>query len=67
MIQTTLDILLIGTVKPFCENGEMSAISKQSIAGKTWLGPLGFEGDQVADTVRHGGRDKAVHLYPAEH
>lgn len=31
------------------------------------LGPLGFLGDEVADPTVHGGPDKAVHLYPAEH
>ncbi|MCF6311138.1 MAG: MOSC domain-containing protein [Verrucomicrobiales bacterium] len=67
MIQTTLDMLLIGTAKPFRENGEMSAICKQPVLGKIWLGSLGFEGNQVADLVNHGGRDKAVHLYPIEH
>jgi MOSC domain-containing protein YiiM len=28
---------------------------------------MGFEGDQVADPVNHGGRDKAVCGYPANH
>ena len=27
----------------------------------------GFEGDAVADLTVHGGADKAVHFYPAEH
>ena len=31
------------------------------------LRKLGFEGDQVADPTVHGGVDKAVHFYPAEH
>ena len=31
------------------------------------LGFLGLEGNEVADPVHHGGPDKAVHLYPAEH
>ncbi len=67
MIETKLDKLLIGTPKPFRDDGEMSAMVKQSVAGAIALGPLGLAGNQVADPVHHGGRDKAVHLYPIEH
>lgn len=28
---------------------------------------LGLEGDEQADTLHHGGIDKAVHHYPAQH
>ncbi len=31
------------------------------------LGPLGFENDQQADTRVHGGLEKAVHHYAADH
>ncbi len=67
MIETILDNLLIGTPKPFREDGEMSAIAKQTVAFPVQLGLLGLEGNQVADPLHHGGRDKAVHLYPVEH
>lgn len=67
MIETTLDNLLIGTPKPFREDGEMSAIVKQCVSEPIQLGFLGLDGNQVADPLHHGGRDKAVHLYPAEH
>ncbi|GAB5481170.1 MAG: MOSC domain-containing protein [Parasphingorhabdus sp.] len=67
MIETILDNLLIGTPKPFREDGEMSAIAKQLVAYPVQLGLLGLEGNQVADPLHHGGRDKAVHLYPVEH
>lgn len=67
MIKTTLDSLLIGTPKPFRDDGEMSAIVKQPVLEAIELGPLGFAGNKVADPLHHGGRDKAVHLYPIEH
>ncbi len=67
MIETILDNLLIGTPKPFREDGEISAIAKQPVAYPVQLGLLGLEGNQVADPLHHGGRDKAVHLYPVEH
>ncbi|QTD56572.1 MOSC domain-containing protein [Parasphingorhabdus cellanae] len=67
MIETKLDNLLIGTPKPFREDGEMSAIAKQLVDQAIVLGPLGLAGNQVADPLHHGGRDKAVHLYPVEH
>ena len=67
MIETKLGHLLIGTPKPFRDDGEMSAIVKQPVAEAVELGPLGLAGNQVADPLHHGGRDKAVHLYPIEH
>lgn len=62
MIETKLGHLLIGTPKPFRDDGEMSAIVKQPVAEAVELGPLGLAGNQVADPLHHGGRDKAVHL-----
>jgi len=42
-----------------------SAIGKSRAAGPLALGPLGFDGDTVADRRHHGGPDKAVCVYPA--
>ncbi len=67
MIETKLDKLLIGKPRPFRDDGEMSAIVKEPVSDAVELGPLGLTGNQVADPVHHGGRDKAVHLYPIEH
>lgn len=36
-------------------------------AGACWLGYEGFKGDEQADRRHHGGVDKAVCVYPAEH
>ena len=44
-----------------------SALGKRPRVGPVWLGELGFDGDQQADRVNHGGAAKAVLVYPAEH
>lgn len=44
-----------------------SGIFKQPVDGPVWLAYLGLEGDGVADTRVHGGVDKSVCAYPAEH
>lgn len=44
----------------------VSAISKQKTT-ETFLSADGFQGDGIADTKHHGGPDRAVCLYPAEH
>ncbi|MEQ8744424.1 MOSC domain-containing protein [Parasphingorhabdus sp.] len=67
MIRTLLDHVLTGTPKVFGDDGEMSAIAKNMIDRSLMLGFEGLEGNQVADPLHHGGRDKAIHLYPAEH
>ncbi len=48
--------------KPF-----RSAILKSPIEGRVRLGTLGVAGDQQADHRFHGGPEKAVLLYTAEH
>ncbi len=67
MISSILDALLIGGPKPFRADGTVSAMDRQPAAGPVLLRKLGFEGDQVGDPTVHGGADKAVHFYPAEH
>lgn len=67
MIKTKLDTVLVGTPQPFREDGELSAIFKQAVHHSVELGEFGLEGNQVADLIHHGGRDKALHLYSKEH
>ena len=67
MIITRLDSLLIGGPKPFRADGTMSAMAREPVDRPFMLRMLGFDGDQVADPTVHGGVDKAVHFYPAEH
>lgn len=44
-----------------------SGIFKQPVAGPVRLTRTGFEGDVQADPVHHGGPDKAVLAYSADH
>lgn len=44
-----------------------SAIHKQPVAGRVAVNKLGLDGDEQADLTVHGGLDKAVYAYPAEH
>jgi MOSC domain-containing protein YiiM len=67
MILTQIDMLLIGRPKLFRADGTMSAMARDAVDRPVFLGKLGFAGDQVADPAVHGGVDKAVHFYPAEH
>jgi len=67
MIISQIDVLLIGQPKPFHADGTMSAMARMPVDRPIFLGKHGFAGDQVADPTVHGGADKAVHFYPAEH
>lgn len=44
-----------------------SAIGKRRAEGELWLTGTGLRGDEQADLSVHGGPEKAVHHYPAEH
>ena len=67
----TLQLLHInvGSVRPLRvgERKLMSAIGKTPVAGPVQVGPLGLAGDEQADLSVHGGLDKAVYAFPAEH
>jgi hypothetical protein len=67
MILSQIDTLLIGGPKDFRSDGTKSAMARDPVDHPVMLRKLGFEGDQVADPTVHGGIDKAVHFYPAEH
>ncbi|WP_166240276.1 MOSC domain-containing protein [Paenibacillus turpanensis] len=45
----------------------MSGIVKKPVAERVFLGTLHFEGDGQADLKHHGGKEKAVCVYPYEH
>jgi MOSC domain-containing protein YiiM len=44
-----------------------TGILKMPVTGRVRLGRLNLEGDGQADLKNHGGPDRALHLYPAEH
>lgn len=45
----------------------LSAMGKRSVDGPVPVMPLGLLGDEQADLSIHGGLEKAVYAYPAEH
>lgn len=47
-------------------DGELSGIRKRLVAGAVRVGPLGLQGDQIADRRVHGGPDKAVCMFALE-
>jgi len=63
------DILavLLGKVHPFRGDDEPSAIGKLPVAHPVAVGAMGLAGDEQADRTVHGGIDKAIHHYPADH
>jgi MOSC domain-containing protein YiiM len=68
MIETRIDALLVGTPVHFRADGATSSIGSRILADRPiLLTSLGFAGDIVGDPTVHGGSDKAVHFYPAEH
>jgi len=50
-------------------NGEpvSTGIFKEPLAGRVMLRTLNLDGDRQADLTVHGGSEKAVYAYPAEH
>lgn len=45
----------------------LTSIFKQPLAGPVAVKTMNIEGDRQADLTVHGGRDKAVYVYPYEH
>ena len=64
---TVISGLFIGKVEKHWPDKPESAIDKQFVSGSQKLGFVGFEEDSQADLTVHGGREKAVHHYSAEH
>lgn len=66
-MQTEILAVLLGQVRPFRGDDEPSAIDKRPVADRVAVEPLGLVGDEQADRTVHGGVDKAIHHYPADH
>jgi MOSC domain-containing protein YiiM len=56
-----------GAVRPLGPKGVPSAIVKTPVSCPVAVGALGLAGDAQGDPARHGGVDKAVHVYPLAH
>lgn len=62
--------LLTGRARPINPPGTpevLSGIGKEARHGALWLGLNGLAGDEQGDPVYHGGPEKALHHYAAEH
>lgn len=59
--------LFVGKVENRWPGKAASAINKLAVSGSQKVGALGFAGDAQADLSVHGGIDKAIHHYPADH
>jgi len=64
-----IETIQIGQARKVLASGRaiMTAIRKTEVTGPVQLRPLGLEGDEQVDLSVHGGLDKAVYAYPAEH
>lgn len=65
-MEVTIQTVLTGKARPF-RGDEASAIGKLSVAGPVAVDAMGLAGDEQADRSVHGGIDKAIHHYPADH
>ncbi|WP_349617358.1 MOSC domain-containing protein [Azotobacter salinestris] len=62
-----IEAVLIGKAVPYTRPGTYSGIDKAVLAGPVQVRRLGLCGDEQGDPRVHGGVDKAIHQYPAEH
>lgn len=63
----TIAGLFVGPARARWPGKPASAIHKSAVQQARLLTLTGFDGDQQADLKVHGGPDKAVHQYAAEH
>jgi MOSC domain-containing protein YiiM len=62
-----IDAVRIGSVSPLGPKKIPSGIDKRPVIEPVALATDGLEGDEHGDVRHHGGREKAVHLYPHDH
>ncbi|MFK8001330.1 MAG: MOSC domain-containing protein [Polyangiales bacterium] len=66
-LSARIDGLFFGKVTTPWEGRAPSAIAKTALPGKHEINELGFVADEQADLRHHGGIEKAIHHYPADH
>lgn len=64
---SVIDQVFVGTRQSLLPEGQPTGIFKRPVAGTVDLGREGLAGDVQADRRVHGGPEKALHHYPAEH
>ncbi|MVA95850.1 MOSC domain-containing protein [Nitratireductor sp. CAU 1489] len=62
-----VDAVLVGQVAPLGPRQIASGIRKAPVRGPVRLTREGLVGDQQGDRKHHGGPEKALHHYPADH
>lgn len=62
-----VDHVFVGGLQSLPPEGQLTGIFKTPVKGPTALGPTGLAGDRQGDPRHHGGVEKALHHYPAEH
>jgi len=63
----TIDALLTGQSVPLEGSCALSAIVKRPSSEKLFIALSGLSGDEQADRKHHGGPEKAIHHYAADH
>ena len=63
----TLNAIFTGKAVMRWAGRPASAIAKDQVTSKKWLTRTGIEGDEQADPSVHGGLEKALHHYAADH
>ncbi|MDI3259292.1 MAG: MOSC domain-containing protein [Sinobacteraceae bacterium] len=66
-MQVAIIGIYAGRPAPLPGDGRASAIFKRPLAGRVRVTSAGLEGDAQADRRVHGGPDKALHHFPADH
>lgn len=66
-MKVVVDSVYIGRLRPLPPEGQQTGIFKSAVVGSVAVGLEGLVGDAQGDRRVHGGPEKAVHYYPAEH
>lgn len=66
-MDTRIDQIFIGALQPLPPEGQLTGMYKLPVHGPVAVTPEGLAGDRQADRRYHGGTEKALHHYPAEH
>jgi MOSC domain-containing protein YiiM len=66
-VTARLASIQVGRIAPLGPQGVPSGFIKRAVAGAVGVGVLGLDGDAQADLTVHGGPEKAVYGYAADH
>ena len=66
-MKSRIEAVFVGALRPLPPEGQQTGMFKMPVTGPVAVGREGLAGDMQADLRVHGGPEKAVHYYPAEH